>query len=114
MKRFRPLDFLIIITSIAFSIFFIVNSNGKKGELIKVTANGILYEYTTKSNGIYSVEGELGQTVFEIKDGRVHIIDSSCPEKICVHQGYTSTLVCLPNKVIITVEAEGDFDAVSQ
>ena len=66
---------------------------------------------------MYTVEGELGPTTFEIKDGRVHITDSACPNKTCVAQGWHSPLVCLPNKVIITVKSEGgevEFDAISE
>lgn len=43
-----------------------------------------------------------------IKDGGVSIIEASCPDKVCVHQGIAKAagqpLVCLPNKVIVTIK----------
>ena len=56
-----------------------------------------------------------------LKNGKVRIVDSACPNKDCIRQGVGGTLVCLPNDVIITIEnadsetdgAKGKFDAVS-
>ncbi|MBO4508325.1 MAG: NusG domain II-containing protein [Spirochaetaceae bacterium] len=50
-----------------------------------------------------------------MKEGKVHIIDSPCKNKICINQGWSSPLVCLPNNVTITLqEPEGGYDAISQ
>jgi len=110
----RPLDFVIFTLLIALGIFLTVHGSTKKGSRIKVSANGTTYEYSAEKNGTYSVQGELGPTTFEIKDGRVRITDSPCPNKTCINQRWHSPLVCLPNKVIITVENEGAFDAISE
>lgn len=114
MKKLRPLDFLLTITILSLGIFLTVKNLTHHGNIIKVNAAGNHYEYSAKKDGIYKVRGVLGITTFEIKDGRVHIIDSPCPNKTCVNQGWHSPLVCLPNNVIITVEDEGEFDAFSE
>lgn len=114
MKKFRPFDFILIITILAFGIFLTVKNLTQRGSIVKVNASGNHYEYSTKKDGIYEVKGLLGITTFEIKDGRVRIIDSPCPNKTCVNQGWHSPLVCLPNNVIITIEDEGEFDALSE
>lgn len=121
---FRPLDILIILLVVAGGVFFTVRGAVRKGSRVSVNANGVHYEYSATSNGMYTVAGELGETSFEIKDGRVRIIDSPCPNKTCVAQGWHNPLVCLPNKVMITVEDEGgagagaegggEFDAISE
>lgn len=121
-RKLRPIDILIFLILTGCGIFLTVSSMNKaaqKGERISVNANGVRYEYSASKNGTYTVEGELGPTTFEIKDGRVRIIDSPCSNKTCVIQGWHSPLVCLPNKVIITVESEnlqrgGGFDAISE
>ena len=45
---------------------------------------------------------------FEVKDGYVSMTDASCPDQICVNHSRISkkneTIVCLPDKVVITVE----------
>ncbi len=114
MKVFRPLDFVIFAAVLIFAIFSIKKSLSPAGDKILVEADGYSYEYSLDQDGIYSVEGALGTTTFEIKNKAVHIVDSPCPNKTCVNQGWTSPLVCLPNKVIITVENYGDFDAISE
>ena len=103
---FRPLDILIILLVVAGGVFFTVRGAVRKGSRVSVNANGVHYEYSATSNGMYTVAGELGETTFEIKDGRVRIIDSPCPNKTCVAQGWHNPLVCLPNKVMISVEGE--------
>ena len=121
--RLLPLDILIILLAAGCGIFLTVRSaRAQRGARICVNANGVQYEYSASADGAYTVQGELGPTTFEIKDGRVRITDSPCPNKTCVAQGWHSPLVCLPNKVIITVEGEGgkdtakgvEFDAISE
>ena len=114
MKKTKPLDFIFVIAITALGIFLTVKSFSQKGSLVKVNADGKHYEYSAKQDGIYKVGGPLGITTFEIKDGRVRIIDSPCPNKTCVNQGWHSPLVCLPNNVIITLEDEGEFDAIAE
>lgn len=101
-----PFDILIIILIAAAGIFLTVRGLGQKGSRVVVNAAGVKYEYSAELDGTYTVAGELGPTTFEIKDGRVRIIDSPCPNKTCISQGWHNPLVCLPNKVMITVENE--------
>ena len=114
MKKLRPLDFLFTIIICGFGIFLTVKSFSQKGSVVKVNADGRHYEYSSKQDGIYKVGGPLGITTFEIKNGKVRIIDSPCPNKNCINQGWHSPLVCLPNDVIITLEAQGEFDAIAE
>ena len=131
MKKMRkgphllPIDILIIFLIAAAGIFLTVRGLGQKGSRVVVNAAGVKYEYSASQNGIYIVDGELGQITFEIKDGRVRITDSPCPNKTCISQGWHNPLVCLPNKVMITVEnetgqgrgrsnEEAELDAVSE
>ena len=118
-----PLDILIIILVAACGFFLTVRGLGRRGSRIVVNAAGVKYEYSAELDGTYTVAGELGETTFEIKDGRVRITDSPCPNKTCISQGWHNPLVCLPNKVMITVEGEAgqgrgrgevQFDAVSE
>lgn len=122
---FRALDILIIILVAVAGIFLTVRGLCQKGSRVVVNAVGVKYEYSAELDGTYSVPGELGPTTFEIKDGRIRIIDSPCPNKTCISQGWHNPLVCLPNKVMITVEGENSvkagqgrgevqFDAVSE
>jgi len=114
LKVLRPLDPVIFAIILFLAILVIKNSISPKSKKILVRADGKNYEYSLDQEGIYKVEGPLGFTSFEIKNQAVRIIDSPCPNKNCVHQGWASPLVCLPNKVIITIENYGEFDAISE
>lgn len=120
LKKVRAADFVILIFLLVLSIFLVKKSFLKKYGKVKVNANGTEYEYSLSQDGIYKVEGALGITVIEIKNKKVRILDSACPNKTCVNQDFANPIVCLPNKVIIQLEIEsknsspGDFDVVSQ
>lgn len=110
----RPLDFIIAAFFLSGAVFSVILNRPQKGSVISVSADGRKYEYSLKQDGTYSVNGSLGKTVFQIKGGKVRIIDSPCAGKQCIHQGTNLPLVCLPNRVIITMEKDGEFDAVSE
>lgn len=114
MKTLRPGDFLVFLIILILSFFSFKLAVSKKGSTVTVNASKNEYVYSLNKNGEYEVEGHLGITKFEIKDGKVRITDSPCPNKTCVKQGWGSTLVCLPNDVIITLDAEGGYDAIAE
>ena len=56
----------------------------------------------------------------EILGGDIRIYESSCPEKICINQGWLSDsmvpIVCMPNKLVIILSDtpyEASVDAIS-
>lgn len=114
--KIKPLDIAVIVLFLAAGVFLSVRAFSNKSGKVHVCACGTEYLYALDEDGIYNVEGLCGKTVFEITEGRVHILESACPNKTCVAQGFSTVLVCLPNDVIITVEDDGTdgvFDAVT-
>lgn len=114
MKHFRPLDFVLIAAILVSAVLVTKKSFTTSAERVIVNANGNGYEYSLNKDGIYEVEGVIGITKFEIKNKQVRILESPCPNKTCVNLGWSNPLICLPNKVVISVITEGDVDAVSQ
>ena len=55
-----------------------------------------------------SFKGKAGEYIVEIKDGKVRMLSSHCPDKVCANEGWTDqparSIICLPQKVIISVE----------
>ena len=54
---------------------------------------------------------EIGETnICEISGGEVKMTHADCPDQVCVHSPrinrYGGTIVCLPNKVILSIEGE--------
>ena len=114
MQKIRELDFVVFLLIMTAAVLLMVGKAAKKGNRIKVHAAGHDYEYSSETDGTYSVEGLIGTTTFQVKGGKVRIIDSPCANRLCINQGWASPLVCLPNEVIITLENQGEFDAVAE
>lgn len=113
--KFRFGDFLILVLILFSSILLITRNTGKKNGVVKIQTDKSSYIYNLSENGIYTVEGLIGKTAVEIKDGKVRITDSACPNKTCIAQSWGTMLICLPNKVFVTVEDnQGEFDAIAE
>lgn len=76
-----------------------------KAQKLRITVSG-------KEYGVYSLDEDqvikIGDTnVCEIKDKKVTMISTECPDQLCIHQGpirlQGETIVCLPNKVVLEV-----------
>ena len=55
-----------------------------------------------------------GYNIVEAENGKIHVKEASCPDKVCMHTGYISDgtlpISCLPNKLIIRVEKKKTSD----
>ncbi|MBU1108521.1 MAG: NusG domain II-containing protein [Candidatus Riflebacteria bacterium] len=65
------------------------------------------------------VNGKIGPATVEWGDGgKIRIVSSACPCKVCVNMGWTdnSSLVCVPNGIIVdpTAAASSEIDAVTR
>lgn len=60
------------------------------------------------------IKGLLGDTIVQVREGKVRVVKSPCPHKICVRTGWVSKsgnlIVCVPNRVVVRVEGEGEVD----
>lgn len=69
---------------------------------------------------VRKAQGEKGYVVLEIKDRGVRVLESSCPNKICVDQGWVrqGVIVCLPSRILVRVGLKGSgdrrFDAITR
>ena len=85
-----------------------------------VTVDGKEYgRYPLEKNHTETIHLSDGSyNMFEVKDGYVSMTDASCPDQICVNHSRISkkneTIVCLPDKVVITVEngEEAEIDVL--
>ena len=90
-----------------------------EGSKITITVDG-------KEYGTYSLfqeqtitigEGET-KNIIGIKGGKAYMKEASCPDQLCVDQNEISfdkeAIICLPNKVVITVisDAKSDVDVI--
>ena len=92
-------------------IFFIREILPKSSTVRIEVAGKPAYVLPLDKDRIVSVEGPIGRTSVEIKDRRVRITESPCPNRLCIDQGWVQAggIVCLPNKVVVTIgDHEGD------
>lgn len=88
-------------------LLWVYNILGKElGAYVKVSYDGeLIDEFTLELDGIYDTK--YGNVV-EIKSGMVSVIQASCPDGLCIKQGSIdkvgSSIICIPNKLIIELE----------
>ena len=112
---------IIVIASIllaSLSLLLILNLTKKEGALAVVEIDGqVVAEYPLYKEGVFSLNG--GTNVLVVEDGTAYLNYSSCPDHTCENIGKIryvgETIVCLPNKVTITIigDAEDGVDLVS-
>lgn len=96
----------ILILTLAAGIFMLLNSTGT-GVTAVVTVDG-------EEFGSYSLlqEREISisdTNVLVIKDGAADMVSADCPDQVCVKHSPIAktgeTIICLPNKVVVTIES---------
>ncbi len=117
-KRIR--NDLILVSCVVFAVllvFFIIMLTSRRGDVAVISCGGVEYaKYDLNEDAEYVITSADGGTnTVVIKDGRVSVSHATCPDGICVkHRAISSTgqsIICLPNKLVITVE-RGSSDSL--
>ncbi len=108
---------------VAASVAALLLAPKEEGAIARVTQNGeVLYEIQLNEvtgPQTYHVNGESAYNTVLVQQGHVRMMEASCPDQVCVNQGWISDstlpIVCLPNKVIVEIVGEeGQLDAVTK
>lgn len=75
-------------------------------------------ELSLRQDTSLTIHGPLGDSVLEVRGGRVRFVASPCRGKQCVHSGWLSRVgdfaACLPNRVSVTLLGDTvTYDGVS-
>ena len=102
------------------------NSATDEWEGFDIDRTIVIDDYETDVYGIYDLKEDqeisIGDTnLCRIMDGKVRMVSAECPDQICVKTAEISrdgsTIVCLPNRVVLEVvsevSGEADVDAIS-
>ena len=122
-KRLRN-DIILICSVIVFTLIILVAIT-----LINKTGSEVIIEQNSKQVAVLDLNkdqeynlyngGKICNTVI-IKNGEAYMIYADCKDKICVNHNKISknneSIICLPNKVIITVtnSKNNDVDGVAK
>jgi hypothetical protein len=107
--KLKALDIAAIAISLAAVAVFSVGAygGGDAGQVV-VEASGARFRFPVSEDRVERFTGPLGDTIVEISGGTVRVLDSACPDKLCVAAGSISRtgqfIACLPNRVSITLE----------
>lgn len=88
-----------------------------KGEVaVIVGSGGLVAEVSMDRPDTLAVKGPLGTTYVVVGGGEAKIISSPCPQKLCVRSGPVrrpgEVVVCIPNRVAVTIKGRNGPDAV--
>ncbi len=116
MKKWDIFICLTVLALGAFLIFFLHDS--AVGTEIEIYSDGELYAtYSLSEEQIVEISTEFGQNTICIRNGKASVVSSDCKDKLEIKAGEISKcgerLICLPNRLVITVVGEGDVDSVS-
>ncbi|MBN1881614.1 MAG: NusG domain II-containing protein [Deltaproteobacteria bacterium] len=106
MKK-KDILFIIIVAALiaaAFGIFQVVlPSQGR--EIVIEEGNELVGVFPLEEERIIEVQGPLGISTVVIENGEAYMLDSPCPNKVCIAMGHISepgdTIICIPNRVYI-------------
>lgn len=107
---------ILIISLIILGIFKINNKKNK--EAIVYHGNDILLkiDLLDKTRREYTVSGDNGDVLIETVDGKIRVIEENSPRHLCSKQGYIKdsmeSIICLPNRIVIEIDAIEELDAV--
>ena len=103
---------LLVTVSILGLIYYLI---GGEGDKVIVTVGGEFYaEYSLSDDITVEIKTDIGSNTLLISNGEARITDASCPDGICEGHKPVSrsgeSIVCLPNKVVVTVEKTATDD----
>ena len=112
VKKYRPdIIFISVIIAASLMLLLFMFVMKEEGAVAIVEIDGVVQgEYPLAVDGVFSING--GTNVLVIEDGAAYLSYSSCPDHTCERTGRIryvgETIICLPNRVSITVSGVSD------
>jgi len=123
LRRMTGLDRLIVAVLLltVLASFFLLGARPQGERVLVERAGRLIFTAPLAENRVVDLEGPLGLTRLEIRDGRARILSSPCPTKACIGMGAISRrgemLACVPNQLLVRIDGEGggaDHDLLSR
>lgn len=110
LKAIKPLDILIFLIVVFFTLFMFLSvystKNGSSNVVIKFQEKEWVYPLNMDID--VEIQGKLGITKVRIKSNEVKILSSPCPNKTCVQSAPLKKVgdwnACLPNQVFVYIK----------
>jgi hypothetical protein len=99
------------------SFYFLWYQQGRASHVLLYQNGQLVQRWPLRLDSQLSLQGPLGRTVVEVRDGRARIAADPSPRQYCVQQGWLSgagsTALCLPNHTAITLEGDSGHDTLA-
>lgn len=112
-----PIGVLLILLSALSLLAVLLPKSGRGGFTADIYQNGSLIASIplrqVQETYRFTITGEEGCTnEIEVRPGSIGIVSASCPDRLCVHQGFISDsrlpVTCLPNRVVILLRPDAE------
>lgn len=113
----NDIKLVVILGIIIVGIFIFINVTKEDGSMAEVYyEDEKVLTIDLNIDSEYTVDGELGNVVLEVKDKKIRVKEENSPLNICSKEGFigdsSRTLICLPNKIIVKIVGESEIDGV--
>lgn len=106
-KPFRWADLVVFGALVLLTALSVWGVYRGKGATVVITAPGFSASYPLERDRVI----ELDKMKVVIENGAVYVTEADCPDRVCEHTGRiryeNQSIVCLPNKVTITIAGGG-------
>ena len=116
----RPADVVILLAGVLLVALLGIDAwSGERATVLRVTQGTHTHEdFPLSVTRTLSLDGPLGTTRIEIRDGRARVVASPCTQKICIRSGWLANAgdasACVPNRVsLVLLGSDARFDAMS-
>ena len=116
MKRNRYWIILLVIIVLASSAAALFIQRAP-GDIVRIYQDGVLIKSIDLSEieepQQFTVEFGSGENVIVAERGRIKVSSATCPDLLCVRQGWLRSarpIVCLPHRLVITMDRPSSFD----
>ena len=107
-------DFILAAVIIAVAIgIWLLPSFDKGSGVADIEQRGEKFAVSLRRDAEYPLEG----CIVAVEDGEIYIKETNCPDRVCEKTGRISkageAIICIPNKVSITIAGASEFDAMA-
>lgn len=99
---------LVLLGGIAAAVM--INRSGGGPRTAVIRCGDVKHELALDRDGVFHFDDINAE--FEVKNGKIRLINASCPDKICEKTGYIGSsgqsIICVPQKITVTVVGSGE------
>lgn len=112
---------IVFILFLSLGSFTTIHLLKSEGQFVLIEVDDVqLYRLSLDSEQKIHVQSSEGEAYVRIHHGKVQILDSTCPAKICVKSGAIhrtgEIIVCAPNKIIVRIIGDdyNSYDVITE